>query len=137
MRGLAWAAAAALTLLPSAAFAADDFIKGVYLSSEELCAKAKKDSLQSVLEAGNVVLTSNGLEGIEYTCEFVQITKAKLAPAWFVNAVCHEPGYLFPDTLTITQMNATQIDIVSVKPADPETGGNGGSYHLCEGVSPP
>lgn len=137
MRGLVCAAAAALTLIPSAAFAADDFIKGVYLASEELCAKAKKESLQSVLEAGEVALTSDGIEGVEFHCEFVQVTKAKLAPAWLVGAVCQEPGFVFPDTLSVTQLNEKQIDLVSVKPAEPEAPGNSGSYFFCEGISPP
>lgn len=129
---------AAAILLPSAASAADDFIKGVYLTSEELCAEAKADSLQSVIEAGNLILTARGIESIEYNCEFVQVTKATRSPAWLVNAVCQEPGYLFPDVLSVVQLNDTQIELVSVTPVDPEMGGgNGGSYVLCEGVSPP
>lgn len=138
MRILACAAAAAVSLLPSVASAADDFIKGVYLASAELCAQAKKDSLQSVIEAGNTVLTSDGIESIEYNCEFLQVTKATLSPAWLVNAVCQEPGYLFPDVLSIVQMTPTQLDLVSVKPVDQGSGGgNGGSYYFCDGVALP
>jgi len=122
----------------SAAQADADFIKGVYLESAELCAQAKKDSLQTVIEAGNTILTSNGIESIEYNCEFVQVTKATRAPAWLINAICQEPGYLFPDVLSLTQMNDTQIDIVSVKPTDEESdSSNAGSYYLCEGVALP
>lgn len=129
-------AVAIAILAPSAALAADDFIEGVYLTSPELCAEAKADSLQTVIEAGNVMLTARGIESIEYNCEFVTVTKASRAPAWLAQAVCQEPGYLFPDVLTITQMSPTQIELVSVTPVDPETGGsNGGSYYLCEGVS--
>jgi hypothetical protein len=132
------ALAAAMLVAPSAATAADDFIKGVYLQTEELCAQAKKETLQSVIEAGNVMLTASGLEGIEYNCEFLQVTKASRAPAWLVQAVCQEPGYLFPDVLSITRMSASQLELVSVKPADPESGGgNGGTYFLCEGVAAP
>ena len=138
MRFLVCAAAAALGLLPSVASAAEDFIKGVYLTSEELCAQAQKDSLQSVIEAGNTILTSHGIESIEYNCEFVQVTKATRAPAWLVSAVCQEPGYLFPDVLSIVEMSPTQLDLVSVKPVDPESGGgNGGSYYFCDGVALP
>lgn len=138
MRVAICTAVAALCVLPSVASAADDFINGVYLGSEELCAQAKQDSLQSVIEGGNIVLTSRGLESIEYNCEFVQVTKATRAPAWLVHAVCQEPGYLFPDVLTIVEMSPAQLDLVSVTPADPESGGgNGGSYYLCEGVSLP
>ena len=125
-------------LVPSAALAADPFIKGVYLGSEELCAKAKAEGLQTVIESGEILLTARGLESIEYNCEFVQIIRATRAPAWAVTAICQEPGYLFPDVLSIVQLNDTQIDLVSVTPVDPEGGGgNGGSYYLCEGLAPP
>jgi hypothetical protein len=135
---LVYAAAAALCLLPSIASGAEDFIKGVYLPSEELCAQAKADSLQVVIEAGETILTSRGIESVEYNCEFVQVTRATRSPAWLVNAVCQEPGYLFPDVLTIVEMSPTQLDLVSVTPVDPESGGgNGGSYYLCDGVALP
>jgi hypothetical protein len=138
MRRLVLAAAAALTLLPSAASAAEDFINGVYLASDELCAKAKKGSLQSVIDDGNTLLTSKGLQSVEYDCEFLQVTKATRSPAWLVSALCQEPGYLFPDVLSVVQMSPTQIDLVSVKPADPDGGSsNSGSYYLCEGVTAP
>ena len=82
------------------------------------------------------MLTARGLDSIEYNCEFLQVTKATRSPAWLVNAICQEPGYLFPDVLSVTQMNPTQLDLVSVKPADPDGGGgNSGSYFLCEGVA--
>ncbi|MEO5759388.1 MAG: hypothetical protein ABIQ51_21300 [Mesorhizobium sp.] len=123
----------------SPAVAADDFIKGIYLQSEDLCAQAKKDTLQTLIEAGNVVLSATGLQGVEYNCEFVQITKATRSPSWAVTAICQEPGYVFPDVLSVTQLNPTQIDLVSVKPIEDESegSGNSGSYYLCEGVALP
>ena len=123
----------------SPASAAEDFIKGVYLQTQELCAQAKKDTLQTLIDAGNVILSADGLQSVEYNCEFVQVTKATRAPSWAVTAICQEPGFLFPDVLSITQMNATQIDIVSVRPTadEGEQAGNGGSYYLCDGVSLP
>lgn len=130
---------ASLILAASAgqALAEADFVKGVYLSSEELCAQAKKDDLQTVIESGNVLLTSRGLESIEYNCEFVQVTKATRSPTWAITAICSEPGYVFPDVLSITEMSPTQFDLVSVKPEDEEGGGNSGSYYLCDGVEAP
>lgn len=124
---------------PSSALAADDFIKGVYLQTEELCAQAKKDGIESVAEAGNMVLSASGLESVEYNCEFVQVTKAQRSPAWAVTAICQEPGHLSPDVLSVTQMSPTQIELVSVTPAsaEGEIGGNGGSYVLCDGLSIP
>lgn len=123
----------------SPALAAEDFIEGVYLQSDDLCAQARKRTLQTVIEAGNVVLSAGGLESIEYNCEFLQITKANSAPSWVVTAICQEPGHVFPDVLSVTQMNAKQIDLVSVRPVDDESGqsGNSGSYFLCDGVALP
>lgn len=63
----------------SPASAAEDFIEGVYLQSEDLCAQARKDTLQSLIDAGNIVLSARGLQSVEYDCEFLQITKATLA----------------------------------------------------------
>ncbi|MBZ9854703.1 hypothetical protein LB566_12905 [Mesorhizobium sp. CA13] len=123
----------------SPAFAADDFIEGVYLKSEELCAQARKDTLQTLIDAGNIVLSAHGLQGVEYNCEFLQISKATRSPSWAVTAICQEPGYVFPDVLSVTQMSPTQIDLVSVRPIEDESeaSGNSGSYYLCEGMALP
>ena len=135
---IALLALCAVLQLPVAAHAEADFIKGVYLQSEALCAQAKKDTLQTVIEAGNTILTSRGIESIEYNCEFVTVTKATRSPAWLVNAICQAPDNLFPDVLSVTQMNDSQIDIASVKPTDEDSGGgNAGSYYRCDGVAAP
>ncbi|UVK45491.1 hypothetical protein BPNPMPFG_001031 [Mesorhizobium sp. AR07] len=123
----------------SPALAADDFIEGVYLQSEELCTQARKATLQTLIDAGNIVLSAHGLQGVEYNCEFVQISKATASPSWAVTAICQEPGYVFPDVLSITRTGPTQLDLVSVRPIDNESeaSGNSGSYYLCEGVALP
>ncbi|RVA86168.1 hypothetical protein, partial [Mesorhizobium sp. M7A.F.Ca.CA.004.02.1.1] len=80
----------------SPALAADDFIEGIYLQSEELCKQAKKGTLQTLIDAGNIVLSAYGLQSVEYNCEFLQISKATASPSWAVTAICQEPGYVFP-----------------------------------------
>ncbi len=131
-------AVSTLTAFSTSAYATD-FIKGVYLQSEQLCAQAKKDSLQSVIDAGSLILSRDGIESVEYNCEFLNIARATRSPAWAVTALCQEPGHLFPDTLSILELNATQIEIVSVRQVDPESGqtDNGGTYVLCDGVAMP
>lgn len=123
----------------SPALAADDFIEGVYLQSEELCTQARKDTLQTLIDAGNIVLSVHGLQGVEYNCEFVQVSKATRSPSWAVTAICQEPGYVFPDVLSVTRISPTQLDLVSVRPIDDESeaSGNSGSYYRCEGVNMP
>ncbi|WP_419693400.1 hypothetical protein ACN2CC_19480 [Mesorhizobium muleiense] len=123
----------------SPAPAAEDFIKGVYLQSEDLCAQAKKYTLEALIDAGNIVLSARGLQSVEYDCEFLQITKATLSPSWAVTAICQEPGHVFPDVLSVTQLSPKQIDLVSVRPAEGESeaSGNSGSFFLCDGVALP
>lgn len=122
------------------AFAQNEpFINGVYLQSEELCQRAQSETLQPVIEEGNIVLSDRGLESIEYNCEFVQISRGTRAPAWAVTAICQEPGYVFPDVMSILELSPTQLDVVSVKLADPESGtiDNSATYYLCDGVEMP
>lgn len=128
--------AAAIACLATAASADDEFVKGIWGPSEEFCAKAKSDGVaEAIGDSGSTILTSRGIEGIEYNCEFANIKRVKLAPGWIVTAFCQEPGYAFPDVLTITEMTDTQVDIVSVKTAaGDEPSGNNGSYYFCEGA---
>ena len=97
---------------------ADDFIKGVYLESEELCAQAKKRHAADRHRGRQHRADGERPRSIEYNCEFLQVTKATRSPAWLVNALCQEPGHLFPDVLSVRKMSPTQLDLVSVKPAD-------------------
>ncbi|MFH1793978.1 MAG: hypothetical protein ABIK36_02205 [Pseudomonadota bacterium] len=127
-------------LILAAAFpaaAADSFVTGIYMRSQDLCAAAKKSGIESVLEEGNVLLTERGFESYEYNCEFLTVTPATRAPGWVVTALCQEPGYAFPDVLSVIKMNDTQIDIASVRTTTEEDPGNSGSYYLCEGVEMP
>lgn len=138
MRGVVIVLGVAAGALATPSGAADDFIKGVYLQTEELCAQARKDGLQAVLDEGNLYVHAGGIDGVEYTCEFLDVKKAKLAPGWVVTALCQEPGYAQPDVLSVLELSPTQLDLVSVKPVLPDQpAGNTGSYVLCDGVSPP
>lgn len=129
---------AAAALCAATPALAEDIVTGVWLETAELCEQERSDSLMAVLEAGHTMLTASGIEAIEYNCEFVQATKATRAPAWLIQAICQEPGFVQPDVLSLTQLSATEIELVSVRPQDPESvGGNGGSYVLCEGVTAP
>ena len=74
------------------ALATEDFIEGVYLQSEDLCAQARKDTLQTLIEAGNMVLSSRGLQSVEYNCEFVQISKSTRSPSWALRWMWSTPA---------------------------------------------
>ncbi len=132
-----WLAGVLILAATLPAAAADSFVTGIYMRSQDLCAAAKKGGIESVLEEGNVLLTERGFESYEYNCEFLTVTPATRAPGWVVTALCQEPGYAFPDVLSVIKMNDTQIDIASVRTTTEEDPGNSGSYFLCEGVEMP
>lgn len=122
------------------AHAADAFIEGVYAGSPELCetARASPDGLQKLFEEGNVVLTARGIEGIEYHCDFLDVRKGSRTPGWVATALCEEPGYAFPDLISIMPRGEGELELVSVRDAGgDEPSGNSGTYHLCAGVAEP
>jgi len=140
MRNLVLSTMVSVAILGGSTAFADDFIKGVYLESEELCAQAKKETLDKVIEDGNTVLTASGLEATEYNCQFLQVSKSKVSPGWLVGALCEVPDEMFPDLLTIRASDdkATELELVSIKLVDPSSGGgNSDTYYLCEGVPAP
>lgn len=127
----------ALLLLPGVSTAQEATIEGVYARSPEICAAAKKD-LQTLFENGETVLTKNGIEGIEYHCEFVDLKSSGSTPGWIATALCEEPGYAFPDLLVIMPRGAGELEVTSVRPAGEDgNSGNAGMYYQCEGVSMP
>jgi hypothetical protein len=132
--------AAALFLAPAIPSQAQDgFIAGVYLESAKLCEQAKKESLQTVIEASNLVLTSRGFESIEYNCVFLQVLKNPHMPSgWVVTAMCEEPGLAAPDMLSIVERQAGQLEIVSMADDDDgEADGLSGTWHRCDGIEAP
>jgi hypothetical protein len=124
------------TVLASAgtAFAADEeIIKGVYLKSKALCAKAKKETLQPVIEDGNLVLTNRGLDSIEYNCAFVQVIKhPRLDNAWIATAYCEEPGFSSPDVFSITKSEDGNIALSSLEEGNVENSTEGGETGEAE-----
>ena len=115
---------------------AQELPEGVFLSPPELCEEARRNGIESVLEQGELMLSRRGLEGYEYNCEFVTVTKTQRSGGWLVGALCEEPGYAFPDMISVMTRGEGELELTS-QSGDGEGGGNDGLYGLCEGVSPP
>lgn len=115
------AAAATMSLLAMSA-EAQEVVKGVYLGSPELCTEAKKDTLQKVLEDGNVVLTNRGIEAIEFNCAFLQILKNPRMPAgWVATSMCEEPGYAYPDVFSLVERQAGELEVAAMTELNSES----------------
>ena len=139
MGSLSCAVSALLVLAPAAASAADGFISGIYLESEEICADARKSSLQKTVEDGNMILSARGFDAMEYNCAFVQVSKhPRQEKAWLVTGICEEPGLMSPDVFSIIERQAGQLEVSSMKDdEDGEEDGLSGTYYRCDGVTLP
>lgn len=121
-------AAVALGCLVFSAAAAEGVIKGVYLSEKELCAQAKKDTLQSVIEAGNLILSDRGLESVEYNCAFLQMLRhPRMQAGWVATAMCEEPGFAYPEMFSITERTPGELEIAAMSELGGQQAVDGGS----------
>lgn len=115
---------------------AASIIDGVYMADAEQCARAKTEGVEAVAADGNLVLHAGKIESVEYHCEFVDV-KAVGDVALVVTAYCEEPGYAFPDLLTIMKREEGRLEITSVRDQPELPGGNSGSWVKCDGVAMP
>lgn len=125
----------AFSLVATMPTTAQDLIKGVYARSLEQCAAAKQD-FQAFVETGDIILTKDGLEGIEFNCEFLDWKAASRSPGAIVTALCEEPGYAYPQVFAIMQRGEDELELTLSAPESADGApSNAGLYHLCEGVS--
>ena len=146
--------AVATILMTAGASIAQETIKGVYMGSAELCAQAKKDGLQSVIENNTMILTDRGFETIEFNCAFLQFVKHPgMTAGWVVTSMCEEPDNAYPEMFSIVERRAGELDVAALTevnrnaepPAEEPAEGGGdavssgltGTYYLCEGVTRP
>lgn len=119
--------AAVMACVGTASSADEEIIKGVYLKSKALCAKARKDSLQTVIDEGNLVLSNKGIDAIEYNCAFVQVLRhPRLDNAWIATAFCEQPGVSSPDVFSILRREPGQLEISSLEEGNVENAGEDG-----------
>lgn len=127
---------AALCLMVPAPVMAEGLIDGVYMQSEELCARARAEGLETVAGDGNLVLSPGRIESVEYHCQFLDVKAAsdygEVATAW-----CEEPGFAFPDLISLTRRSEGEIETASVRDRPEEASGNSGTWVKCEGVTRP
>ena len=56
---------------------------------------------------------SDGIQGMEFHCNFFDVKTKKGNNFIFVSAVCEAPGEVFPDTMSISPYDETTIQLVS------------------------
>lgn len=114
--------AIALTGLGGAAFAQDDYVEPridqskVYVTDPGACQALEDKGFDALWESEDGFLTltfDRGIEGMEFNCRFFDIKSQKGNRFLFVDAVCELPGEVYPDTMSISPYDDTQIMVVS------------------------
>ena len=88
---------------------------------------------------------ADGIQGMEFSCNFFDVKAKKGNRFLFVDAVCELPGEVYPDTISISPYDETSIQIVSsydsaMAMSSGSSGEDGGStgttiYHRCDNLS--
>ncbi|MCR6672556.1 hypothetical protein [Devosia ginsengisoli] len=143
--------AAGLMLTVSAALAQEDLVidqTKLYVTDPAACEAVEKQGVDAFMDLDFLSLTfEDGIQGMEFHCNFYDIKSRPYTPVLFVDAVCELPGELYADTIAIAPDGEDTIRLVSsadtalglvgqIEP-DPEGFYPAGTtiYHRCDNLS--
>ena len=89
---------------------------------------------------------NDGIQGMEFHCNFFDVKTKKGNNFLFVDAVCEAPGEVYPDTISISPYDDTTVQLVSSYDSMMQASGNvapdGATenpgvtlYHRCDNLS--
>ena len=104
-----WPVLAALlgASMPAQAAEPADFIAGTY-SSEEGCQALAQHTQSS---GDFLLLTSKGISGNQFSCDFVSVLPRTGKPGWVAIALCEEPGYSHPELISILPRGEATMEV--------------------------
>ncbi|QDZ10297.1 hypothetical protein [Devosia ginsengisoli] len=143
--------ATGLMLTVSAALAQEDLVidqTKLYVTDPAACEAVEKQGVDAFMDMDFLGLTfEDGIQGMEFHCNFYDIKSRPYTPVLFVDAVCELPGELYADTMAIAPDGEDTIRLVSsadtalglvgqIEP-DPEGFYPAGTtiYHRCDNLS--
>ncbi|HTN63012.1 MAG TPA: hypothetical protein VL147_15940 [Devosia sp.] len=119
----------------------------LYVSDPAACQMLQDKGVSALEETDFLILSfADGIQGMEFHCNFFDVKSASNTNFLFVSAVCNLPGDVYPDTLSISPYDETTIQVVSsydtmmaasstVEPEDPATNSGITFYHRCDNLS--
>jgi hypothetical protein len=140
-------AALALSGLTGVALAQDIDQSKVYVSDPSACTALAEKGASALEDVDFLALTfPDGIQSYEFHCDFFDVKARKGSPFLFVDAVCEAPGEVYPDTLSISPWDETQIQVVSTydttmvmsggqEPPGPTTNPGVTMYTRCDNLS--
>ena len=119
----------------------------IYVSEPSGCETLEKQGLDALTDGELLTLSfSNGIQSMEFQCNFYDVKSRPNTPLLFVDAVCELPGEVYPDILAIAPMGEDTIQVVSsndgmmvntgvYEPPGPTTNPGVTLYTRCDNLS--
>jgi hypothetical protein len=109
--------ALALSMLATSALAQEDLKidqTKIYVSEPSACEALERQGLDALMEGDFLIMSfANGIQSMEFHCNFYDVKSRPNTPLLFVDAVCESPGDVYPDILAIAPMGEDTIQVVS------------------------
>ena len=118
----------------------------LYVTDPAACEAVEKQGVDAFMDMDFLGLTfEDGIQGMEFHCNFYDIKSRPNTPLLFVDAVCEMPGDLYPDIMAIAPNGEDSIRVVSssdtilalansdAPPSDYPAGTT--IYHRCDNLS--
>jgi len=108
---------AGLLLLMGAAHAQEDLLidqTSIYVTDPLACEALETKGLDAWMDMDFLSLSfADGIQSMEFHCDFYDIKSRANSPTLFVDAVCQMPGELYPDIMAIAPNGEDSILVVS------------------------
>ena len=86
----------------------------IYASDPAACAALESKGIDAFTDSDFLVLKfPDGIQSMEFHCNFYDIKSRPNTPLLHVSAVCEAPGELYPDTFAIAPFAENTIQVVS------------------------
>jgi len=86
----------------------------VYVSKPEACDALKSKGVAAFDDLGFTAMTlADGIQGMEFHCGFFDVKSKPDSNALLVEAICEEPGFMYPDLIAIGPWDENTIQVVS------------------------
>ena len=86
----------------------------VYVSKPEACEALQSKGIDAFNDLDFTVMTfADGIQGMEFHCGFYDVKDKPHSNALLVEAICEEPGFMYPDLIAIGPWDDTTIQVAS------------------------
>lgn len=86
----------------------------VYVSTPDACAALQSKGVEAFNDLDFTALTfKDGIQGMEFHCDFYDVKARPNSSAVLVEAICEEPGFMYPDLIAIAPWDDKTIQVSS------------------------